>query len=288
MSTPDEFETPLTADETVEQLWLACAMWAGLAASFQRLADAGHDPTSRARRDTDAAAVAEPPPVLSHYTRERAWNAARMLQALHRRVFDTEPGRLHLDATVMYPLMRAALEDAATIVWLQAPDSRDERILRTLRVLHTDALYFEDNHARLYRVASDQGVAPTQDLDAHVETQKRERSAHFALLAKRSGLDEGEVTRKLWTSTPIAVVYGQESTVEVMWKMLSDLSHFSYLMLRHLATSPVPGSDAQLLHVTVLQFANTLNTVCADALRALEVAAGPDPAAQSTDDPQPE
>lgn len=288
MSIPDESETPLTADETVEQLWLACDLWAALAASFQTLADAGHDSTSRARRDTDAAAVAEPPPVISQYMRERAWNAARMLRALHRWVFNTDPGSLNLDATVMYPLMRAALEDAATIVWLQAPDSRDERLLRTLRVLHTDALYFEDNHARLYRVASDQGVAPAQDLEAQVETQKRERSAHFELLAERLGLDEGDVTRKLWTSTPIAVVYGEQSTVKVMWKMLSDLSHFSYLMLRHLATSPVPGSDAQLLHVTVLQFANTVNTVCADALRALEVAAGPDPAAQSTDDPPPE
>lgn len=239
-------------------------------------------------RDTDAAAVVEPPPVISHYMRERAWNAARMLRALHRWVFDTDPGNLNLDATVMYPLMRAGLEDAATFVWLQESASRDERILRTLRAVHTDALYFEDNHARLYRVASDLGVASAQGLEAHVEKQKRERSAHFELLAERLGLERDAVVKMISTREPIKTAYGEQSTVMVMWKMLSDLSHFSYLMLRHLATSPVPGSDAQLLHVTVLQFANTLNTVCADALRALEVAAGPDPAAQSTDDPQPE
>lgn len=32
LSTPDEFETPLTAEETVAQLWLACDLWEGSSA----------------------------------------------------------------------------------------------------------------------------------------------------------------------------------------------------------------------------------------------------------------
>ena len=69
-------------------------------------------------------------------------------------------------------------------------------------------------------------------------------------------------------------VYAKDSVERVAWGMLSDLSHFSYMMLRHLATSRVPGSTTLLLHVTVLHFARTLNRVSGDAIEALQLAAG--------------
>lgn len=46
------------------------------------------------------------------------------------------------------------------------------------------------------------------------------------------------------------------------------------MMLRHLATSRVPGSTTPLLHVTVLHFARTLNRVSGDAIEAVQLAAG--------------
>ncbi|MCM3658086.1 hypothetical protein M3147_12585 [Agromyces mediolanus] len=263
-------------DEVVAALWVECDRWSDLAASFQQLADAGFTEGSRAQLDTAAAAVIDPPPVVSHYVQERAWNTARMLRGLHRWVFDTEPGKLHLDATVMYPLMRAALEDTTTIMWLQEPSSRDERLTRGLRAIHQDALYFSKNHLLLAATALGHGALTAElggKLDTHVRQEREDFRAHFADLAGRLRLDPRDVTAQLATSAPITAAYGDKSVERVTWGMLSDLSHFSYMMLRHLSTSPVPGSAVQLLHVTVLQFAQTLNRVSEDAIEALRRAA---------------
>jgi hypothetical protein len=136
----------MDTDETAANLWATCRDWCILAERFQQIADEGIPDGSRAQLDNAVAPDVNPPPAISHYLQERAWNTARMLRALHRCAFDTEAGRLHLDATVMYPLIRAALEDTATIVWLQEPSTREERLVRALRALHQDAVYFSKNH----------------------------------------------------------------------------------------------------------------------------------------------
>ncbi len=268
---------PMNSQETVAALWSECARWNDLAANFQQLADTGFADGSRAQLDTAAAAVIDPPPVVSHYLQERTWNTARMMRALHSQVFNTDPGRLHLDATTMYPLMRAALEDTATIVWLQEPSSRSERLTRGLQALHQDAEFFVKNHALLGTAATDLGKEAAElgeKLSAHIQEERDRFREHFAHLADRLGLERGAVTAHLTTRAPIVAVYGKDSVERVAWGMLSDLSHFSYMMLRHLATSRVPGSTTPLLHVTALHFARTLNRVSGDAIEALQLAAG--------------
>ena len=42
------------------------------------------------------------------------------------------------------------------------------------------------------------------------------------------------------------------------------------MMLRHLATTPILGTTVPLLHATMLQFAQTLNRVCDDAVEHVE------------------
>lgn len=275
----------MNPDETVAAIWAECDRWNDLAADFQQLADTGFADGSRAQLDTDAAVVVDPPPVVSRYLQERAWNTARMLRALHSQVFNTDPGRLHLDATTMYPLMRAALEDTATIAWLQEPSSRSERLTRGLQALHQDAEFFAKNHALLGTAAAGLGEEAAElgeKLSAHIQDEKDRFRAHFAELADRLGLDRGAVTARLATSAPIVTMYGNDSVERVTWGMLSDLSHFSYMMLRHLATSRVPGSTTQLLHVTVLHFTRTINRVSGDAIEALQRAAGlPDEAEET-------
>lgn len=269
---------PLTEHEAVAALWAECAHWNDLAATVEQLADTGFADESRAQLDTAAAAVIDPPPVVSHYLQERTWNTARMLRALHSQVFNTDPGRLHLDATTMYPLMRAALEDTATIAWLQEPSSRSERLTRGLQALHQDAEFFVKNHALLGTAAADLGEEAAvlgEKLSAHIQDERDRFREHFADLAERLGLDRGAVTAPLTTRAPIVAVYGKDSVERVAWGMLSDLSHFSYMMLRHLATSRVPGTTTPLLHVTMSHFARTLNRVTSDAIDALRRAANP-------------
>ncbi|MDF0515563.1 hypothetical protein PX701_18200 [Agromyces sp. H3Y2-19a] len=268
-----EMQVEMDPEDTVMRLWEACDRWRSHAERFEQLAEVGFPEGSRGRADTAAAAVVEPPPVVSRYLQERAWNTVRMLRALHRWVFETEPGRLHLDPTVMYPLMRAALEDTATIVWLQSPEDSEARLSRALQALHQDQVYFAKNHLLLASTAAGLGGTASEmseQLAAHIEEEKRAAGEYFAQLAERLGLDPRAVTGTLTTSAPITTEYGAASVERVTWGMMSDLSHFSFMMLRHLAESPIPGSTVPLLHATMLQFGQTLNRVCDHAIAALE------------------
>jgi hypothetical protein len=57
------------------------------------------------------------------------------------------PEQINFGLNSYYSLLRGALENAARAVWLLAPDSRSERILRRLR-LQTDNVYNSDKAAQ--------------------------------------------------------------------------------------------------------------------------------------------
>lgn len=266
-------QVDMDPDDTIVALWRTCARWEHSAQRLEQLAATGFPGGSRLGTDNQAAAVGESSLAVSRYIQERMWNAARMLRSAHRQVFDTEPGRFHLDATVLYPLMRAAVEDATTIVWLQSPANRNSRLTRAFRALFTDSLYFTENHLLLAAAAPAVGAVPLElgdALSAHMTAEQEATRAHFKRLAAEVGLDPDQSTKKLSTREPVKVQYGADSVELATWKFLSDLSHFSFMMLRHLATTPIPGTTVPLLHATMLQFAQTLNRVCDDAVEHVE------------------
>jgi hypothetical protein len=268
-----QIQVDIDPEQTIVALWTACAGWEQLADRIERLAEEGFTEGSRGQTDTAAAAVVDPPPVVSQYVIERARNITRMLRALHRGVFATVPGKLHLDATVMYPLMRAALEDAATIAWLRTPEEVDVRLTRALQALNQEQKYFVENHELLASTAAGlggQAAELSEPLASHTAEEKAAAAAYFAQLAELLGLDPAEVTGTLSTRRPIVSVYGGRSVEIVTWKMLSDLSHFSFMTMRHLAESRVPGTAVPLLHATMRQFVGTVNRVCLDAVVAIE------------------
>lgn len=270
--------SPVDPEETAVSLWTRCEEWKSIAARIAQLADEDFTVGSREHSDNEAVKVVDSPPAVSRYLRERAWNIARMLRALHRLVFDTEPGQFYLDATVMYPLMRAALEDASTIVWLQKPTEQDERLTRALHALHQESEHFVTNQNRLAMAATGVGgEAAVQGalLEEHMVREKLSVREHFRAVAELLSLDHGVVMAPLSTRRPIISAYGDQSQEFMTWGMLSDLSHFSYMTLAHLATSKMPGASVQLLHVVMAQFVRTVNGACVDAIWALERAARP-------------
>lgn len=263
---------PISHAETAEQLWAVCGAWAEKAKRLQALADSVSDSPCRLVADNAAASVGDKSLAVKRYMQERAWNAVRMLRALHRLVFDTNPGEFFIDSTVMYPLMRAAMEDTAALLWLQSPEERPERLLRVFRTLVTENVFFTENN-RLLGVAVSgvpEAAEHSEKLTTHMKEQKRESEEQFRQLAEAIGLDVSQALTKVFTSTPVQSEYGSESVEFITWKFLSDLSHFSFMMLRHLATTRVPDSDARLDHVTLLQFSQTVNRVCDDAAEAFE------------------
>lgn len=91
------------------------------------------------------------------------------------------PGQMTFGLNSYYSLLRGALENAARAVWLLAPDSRPERILRRLRV-QTDNVWNSDRaaravgtttpkprEARLNRVRE---IAVRAGLDAHLALKR--------------------------------------------------------------------------------------------------------------------
>lgn len=112
-------------------------------------------------------------------------------------------------------------------------------------------------------------------LEEHMVRENVSVREHFRAVTELLSLDHGAVMAPLLTRRPITSAYGDPSLEFMTWAMLSDLSHFSYMTLAHLATSKVPGSSVQLLHVVMAQFVRTVNGACVDAIGALERAARP-------------
>ncbi|WP_146188121.1 hypothetical protein [Mycetocola zhujimingii] len=253
----------------------ACDQWEGLGGRVKDCADAGADPASQLRLDNQAADRATSSTLaVTHYVRERAWNIARMLDHLHDMVFGTASGDLRLDYSVMYPLMRAALEDSAAITWLLQPAEQQERLRRALRILRTDALFLVQNHARLAAAASGSpGIAAeeAERVEAHMAEEVERTNIHFAALATGIGIDPDELLRRLNTADPLRSVYGEQSVTFVSWKLLSDLSHFSMTMLRHLSSSRPELDGAQLASVSLIFFATEINRAVADAIVLMEI-----------------
>jgi hypothetical protein len=97
--------------------------------------DSGPDRGSSLRGD-DAAAH---PYEISHAVHGALVSAVDHLDALRALVADAHV----LHARTPFTLMRAALENSSTAVWLLGPSSRDERILRRLRLAWADSLDLE-------------------------------------------------------------------------------------------------------------------------------------------------
>jgi hypothetical protein len=272
---------PLSSAQVAEQLLVACQAWVVTEQRFQTLAETAERPGSRLQADNAAVVFEDLSLALADYVKQRAANAARMFRALHRLVLDGEPGTLRIDATVMYPLMRAALEDSATLRWLQSPQERSIRLTRAFRALAKDNTFYIENHRLLALATAGMGhdaAAQSERLTNHMMTQKELSEAYFRSLAGAAGIDATEATRSLATSAPVQVEYGSESIEYVSWKLLSDLSHFSYMMLRHLEMSPVPQTDAKLEYVVLLELVHALNHVADGAAAALDDSLRPDTA----------
>ena len=98
--------------------------------------DSGPGPGSSLRGDDSAVHPYE----ISHAVHGALVSAVDHLDALRALIADAHV----LHARTPFTLMRAALENSSTAVWLLGPSSRDERILRRLRLAWADSLDLEN------------------------------------------------------------------------------------------------------------------------------------------------
>lgn len=113
-----------------------------------------------------------------------------------------------------YPLLRAAIENASTTVWVLAPDDRDTRLTRRFRLALQNARHGDDAAAILGLTATakkdhaDRLRVLLADLPL-ISMSACRKQAGFALIVREAA--EG---------------YGSDpDTAEVIWRLLSALTH---------------------------------------------------------------
>ena len=132
---------------------------------------------------------------LSHALIGALVSAVDHLDAVRALVQDA--GILH--ARAPFTLLRAALENSATAVWLLAPASRNERVLRRLRLQWADALDGEKAH---------------QLVGAEPRLSRDEWKAKLEAVARDRGLPDEQVravTRQKVTYSEIVKAAGDEA-----------------------------------------------------------------------------
>lgn len=103
-----------------------------------------------------------------------------------------------------------------------------------------------------------------------MESEKLEAAKFLKGIATKSGIAAQELTASVRIKTLFAETYGEADVVYPIWKMLSDLSHFSYLMTKHLSTTEFEGEPVS--YQFLLAATHHANRSMAQVEQALAVA----------------
>ena len=193
----------------LEAIFALASQWQARAQSAVTVPEAG----SSLRGDDDATHPYE----LSHAVHDALVSAADHLDALRALVADAHV----VHARTPFTLMRAALENSATAVWLLGPSNRDERILRRLRLQWVDSRDLEKATLRI-------GQQPPLSQDGW--KAKLEAVAHARGMTNKQ---VASITRDRPTFTSIVETAGNEAQADdltgdvslVCWMVASGIAH---------------------------------------------------------------
>lgn len=157
---------------------------------------------------------------VSHAVASAIHVAVEHADALRRLIEGCEtcsPGQMTFGLNSYYSLLRGALENAARAVWLLAPDSRQERVLRRLR-MQADNIWNSDKAARAM------GTTMPKPRETRLDRVRE--------IAVRAGLD-AELAVKRPNNLEIVraaggCIGGDEETAlhtEALWRACSGAAH---------------------------------------------------------------
>jgi hypothetical protein len=217
---------------------------------------------SSLRGDDDAAHPYE----ISYAVHGALVSAVDHLDALRALVADAHV--VHARAT--FTLMRAAIENAATAVWLLGPSSRDERILRRLRLAWADSRDLEKAVLR----AGQQPPLSKQGWKTKLETVAQARSMASAQIAT--------ITRDQPTFTSIVEAAGSDAGPEgldsdlalVCWMVASGMAHARLwaALSSVLDRTDVPGASTPATKVMRLSASDTALAAIAQVATSMTAA----------------
>lgn len=165
---------------------------------------------------------------------------------LHRTAV-REAGVIHTFAP--YTLLRGAFENACTAVWLLAPPSRDERVLRRLR-------HYSANINNAERIAAVVGAD-----DATEHEQRRRRIVDVGL---SRGFTRKQVLERLSPTEVVTAAGGHsamgETRARLVWGLCSGSAHGDFWSLPTLAHHvELPGAPDGIAHLRVTGDASKLH-----------------------------
>jgi hypothetical protein len=269
--------SPLLAHVYEQLLVDACRAWTDLETAMAVLAQSAVIDTSQLGRDLHGLGRADELRDLTDYPQARAGNAARLLRSLQAVVLERVPDAAFIDTAAMYPLLRALLEDAATIRWLMVGETARERCLRSLRLLRSDGRYVSDAQNLIQRTLeslpffvdrtsrSEVGIRIGAGLETVWPGLDRAILHHE--------LEQSELDRRPLQSEIVRGAYGEESVEFATWKLLSNLAHYSYSVERLLPSGA--GIDGQGDVVLLVSLVSETNGAVIAAIESLRHALRP-------------
>jgi len=217
---------------------------------------ADSQPDSRLADDAEAIR----PLAIAQYVKKRGENAALLARVIHRLVLEREEGKMHFEFPALYPLIRAVYEDCATLTWLLAPPEKELRLLRFTRLLWADQRFYVANHVLLATALTGDPRLPEKQaaaLTSHMESEKVAVDEHFTGIAARASIPDGEWKKAVTIRETFDGAFGDSSLTHVLWRFLSDLSHYSFVMSSHLDNSVI--EDGPTVQALLLQFLGQMN-----------------------------
>lgn len=175
--------------------------------------------------------------------------------------------------TAQFPLLRSALESAATALWLLRPDAQRERIVRLLQVRATDIefdLALVKAAAGLVDLSTSQGRSTSQAAIRSAVARRKRHLQQMSKIASAEGIDSAEYINGapgygdiVEQATDYPDLNGANAST--VWRLISGLTHPS--PLRMMSTSKhgdtVDNDDGTLYVVASMDLGNTTTSLLA-------------------------
>lgn len=146
-----------------------------------------------------------------------------------------------------FTVLRAAMENAATAVWLLSPSNRNERILRRLRLANTDMIQFD----RLATLMNSVQPRTLQQRQSDLKQIAAARNIPDAFIKK--GLGYEEIVETAGAATPMTAI-----VCKVVWKSCSAVAHGDMSTLLGMIEHEQIGLDGNIVRSSASAPVNTL------------------------------
>ena len=171
---------------------------------------------------------------LSHFVSASMNMATDNLLAV-RQLLQPESKDLEHHLTAQFPLLRSALESAATALWMLRPDSQRERIRRLLALRLSDVRYdvlMTKAAARVMEGMSQDSVSVTQRGIRVAMQRKKKHIAQLRLIAMNEGIERHEYELDAPGLEEVIKQAAEDNgRAATVWRLISGLTHPSPLRL---------------------------------------------------------